>query len=79
MKNLILATAFAMFGTIAVSAQITPQKTKTDTIKPDTVRNSNMTTGNMNNNSMDKPKTDTAKWNNREATTGDRKMKKKNK
>jgi hypothetical protein len=37
-----------------------------------------MTTGNMNN-SIDKPKTDTAKWNNREATTGDRKMKKKNK
>ena len=95
MKNLILATAFAMFGTITVSAQTTPQKTTTDTVKPDTTRNRDMrndnnmnngtngTTNNNgtmnNNNNWDKSKTDTASWKNKDATTGDRKMKKKNK
>ncbi|NML58438.1 hypothetical protein [Chryseobacterium cheonjiense] len=89
MKNLILATAFAMFGTIAVSAQTTPQKTSTDSMRTDTTRNKDMnngTTGTMNNtgtnnsnNNWDKSKTDTASWKNRDATTGDRKMKKKNK
>lgn len=89
MKNLILATAFAMFGTIAVSAQTTPQM-KNDTVKPDTTRSRDMRTDNMNNgtngtmnngtnNNWDKSKTDTANWKNRDATTGDRKMKKKNK
>jgi len=85
MKKLILATALAMFGTIAVSAQTTPQKT--DTVKPDTTRSRDMRTDNMNNSTMnngtnnnwDKSKTDTANWKNRDATTGDRKMKKKNK
>lgn len=91
MKNLILATALAMFGTIAVSAQTTPQKT--DTVKPDTTRNRDMRNDNMNNgtngtmnngtnnnnNNWDKSKTDTVNWKNRDATTGDRKMKKKNK
>ncbi len=82
MKKLIVATAFAMFGTITVSAQTTPQKTTTDTVKPDTTRNRDMRTDNMNNgtnNNWDKSKTDTANWKNRDATTGDRKMKKKNK
>ncbi|UPQ74487.1 hypothetical protein [Chryseobacterium nepalense] len=88
MKNLILATALAMFGTIAVSAQTTPQKTATDSMKTDTARHKDMnngTTGTMNtgtnnsNNNWDKSKTDTANWKNRDATTGDRKMKKKNK
>ncbi|MEC3876573.1 hypothetical protein [Chryseobacterium salviniae] len=81
MKNLILATTFAMFGTIAVSAQTTPQM-KNDTVKPDTTRSRDMRTDNMNNgtnNNWDKSKTDTANWKNRDATTGDRKMKKKNK
>lgn len=78
-----------MFGTIAVSAQTTPQKTSTDSMKTDTTRNKDMnngTTGTMNNtgtnnsnNNWDKSKTDTASWKNRDATTGDRKMKKKNK
>jgi hypothetical protein len=99
MKKLIVAIAFAMFGTITVSAQTTPQKTTTDTVKPDTTRNRDMrndnnlnngtngtlnngTNGTLNNgtnNNWDKSKTDTASWKNRDATTGDRKMKKKNK
>lgn len=84
MKKLILATAFAMFGTIAISAQTTPAR-------PDTTKNKDMRTDNMNtgntgtlnngttNNNWDKAKTDTAAWKNKDATTGDRKTKKKNK
>lgn len=93
MKNLILATALAMFGTIAVSAQTTPQKTKADTARPDTTRSRDMQNGNMNNgtngtlnnngmnntnNNWDKFKTDSTSWKNKDATTGDRKTKKKN-
>jgi hypothetical protein len=73
MKNLILATAFAMLGTITVSAQTT-QKKRTDTARPDTTRQSrDMHDG------SNKSKSDTAKWKNTDATTGDKKMKKKNK
>lgn len=95
MKKLILATAFAMFGTIAVSAQTTPQTTTVDTARPDTTKNKDMRTDNMNtgntgtlnngntngttNNNWDKAKSDTAAWKNKDATTGDRKTKKKNK
>jgi len=93
MKKLILATAFAMFGTIAVSAQTTT----VDTARPDTTKNKDMRTDNMNtgnNGTMntgnnegtmnstkdwDKAKTDTAALKNKDATAGDRKMKKKNK
>jgi hypothetical protein len=48
MKNLILAAAFAAFGTITASAQTTPQK-KMDTTRNTTQNNGNMGTGNMNN------------------------------
>lgn len=90
MKKLILATAFAMFGTIAVSAQTTT----VDTARPDTTKNKDMRTDNMNTGSMNsgntngtmdsnkdwnKAKTDSAAWKNKDATTGDRKSKKKNK
>lgn len=92
MKKLILATAFAMFGTIAVSAQTT-QTTTVDTARPDTTKNKDMrtdnmntgTTGTMNNGNTDgtkdwdKSKTDTTALKNKDATTGDRKTKKKNK
>lgn len=73
MKNLILATAFVMFGTSMVSAQTT-QKKRTDTARPDTTRHSRDM-----DNGWNKSKTDTAKWKNTDATTGDKKMKKKNK
>lgn len=96
MKKLILATAFAMFGTIAVSAQTT-QTTTVDTARPDTTKNKDMRTDNMNTGTTgtinngntdgtlnttkdwDKSKTDTTALKNKDATTGDRKMKKKNK
>lgn len=81
MKNLVLATAFAVFGTITVSAQTTPQM-KADTARPDTTRNRDMKTNNMNqndiNSSWDKSKTDTANWKNKDGMKSERKMKKKN-
>lgn len=93
MKKLILAASFAMFGAIAVSAQTTTVDTaKPDTTKNKDMRTDNMSTGNtgtMNNGSTDgtmnstkdwdKAKADTAALKNKDATTGDRKMKKKNK
>ncbi|MDP9958622.1 hypothetical protein [Chryseobacterium lathyri] len=88
MKKLILATAL-LVGTVAVSAQVTPQKR--DTMRSDTtksnrdMRNDNSTMNNNNNmdntnsnNGWDKAKTDTTNSKNRDAVKGDRKMKKKN-
>jgi hypothetical protein len=93
MKKLILATAL-LVGTVAVSAQTTPQKrdtTKTDTTNRD-MRNDNSTLNNGNstnntnsmnntnsNNSWDKAKSDTTNLNNKDAVQSDRKTKKKNK
>lgn len=77
MKNLILATAFAVFGTVALSAQTTPQK-RADTLRPDTTRNRDLKRDSMNN-SWDKSKSDTNHWKNKDATKADRKMKRKNK
>jgi len=81
MKKLILATAL-LVGTVAISAQTTPQKR--DTTRPDTTRtHRDMKDSTMNKtnsgNSWDKSKTDTANSKNRDAVQSDRKMKKKNK
>lgn len=78
MKNLVLATVFAVFGTVTLSAQTTPQRI--DTARPDTTRNSRtMKDNHMNSNNWDKSKKDTANWKNKDATKSDRKMKNKNK
>lgn len=78
MKSLMLATVFAVFGTVTLSAQTTPQRT--DTARPDTTRNSRtMKDNHMNGNNWDKSKKDTANWKNKDATKSDRKMKNKNK
>lgn len=75
MKKFILATAFAFVGTIAVSAQVTPQKT--DTVRPDTTRtHRDMKKDDKN---WDKSKSDTTKWKNKDAVEGDKKMKRKEK
>ncbi|WP_139166217.1 hypothetical protein [Chryseobacterium soldanellicola] len=79
MKKLFLALTFVVAGMMTVSAQTTPQK-KTDTIKPDTTRNQRDMKKDHNNNMNNNNTTDTTgNWKSKDATTGDKKMKKKNK